>query len=354
MLPGHLPSTLQREARELLPQETTGTKKRGSTLAMRQLACVNSWSQQRLTLSFREASIRARVIATIVARAHLGTAKRPQETKGAISKQYRRIVLTVEISRKPARALLDSRAQGTYMSYTFALENRIPQQKKKEPYHLTTFDGSPVKHRDGKVNIETRPRVMRIGQHTKTIAIDITKTKRHDIILGISQLKKHNLQINQRTGSLYFPKEKTQHAQEEDDPSLQTKRTHARHRHPKQKLDISTISQRGIERARRKGQAVGQLQYRPIVKTDRQQLGQPRQVAELEEQATSVPKEYEEFRELFLERPATELPDHQPWDHRIPLKEGEELKFRPIYSLSQQQLEVLLEYLDKNLKRGFI
>jgi hypothetical protein len=38
----------------------------------------------------------------------------------------------------------------------------------------------------------------------------------------------------------------------------------------------------------------------------------------------------------------------------IPLEEGKQPTFGPIYSLSPVQLKVLQEYIDKNLKKGFI
>src|SRR5437764_13191104 len=48
------------------------------------------------------------------------------------------------------------------------------------------------------------------------------------------------------------------------------------------------------------------------------------------------------------------LPKHQPWDHTIPLQEGKQPTFRPVYSCSEKELEALRDYLDENLAKGFI
>ena len=62
-----------------------------------------------------------------------------------------------------------------------------------------------------------------------------------------------------------------------------------------------------------------------------------------------------EFKELFEETlNESALLAHQPWDHEIPIKEGKTLPFGPIYQMAENELAVLKEYIDKNLKRGFI
>ena len=48
------------------------------------------------------------------------------------------------------------------------------------------------------------------------------------------------------------------------------------------------------------------------------------------------------------------LPKHQAWDHEIPLKKGKQPIYRLIYTLSEEELEVLRNYIKENLKKGFI
>jgi hypothetical protein len=51
---------------------------------------------------------------------------------------------------------------------------------------------------------------------------------------------------------------------------------------------------------------------------------------------------------------AVALPEHQEWDHEIPIIEGEKPPFEPLRRMSKDDLKTLREYLDKNLTKGFI
>jgi len=68
----------------------------------------------------------------------------------------------------------------------------------------------------------------------------------------------------------------------------------------------------------------------------------------------NVPKEYWDFQDVFQERGKGQLPEHQPWDHKISLKSGTQPAFKPIYPLSEKEHEALQEYIDKNLEWGYI
>jgi hypothetical protein len=54
-----------------------------------------------------------------------------------------------------------------------------------------------------------------------------------------------------------------------------------------------------------------------------------------------VPKEYYDFLLLFKKALAKGLLPYRLYDYKIPLKEGFTPPFRPIYSLSRVELEVL-------------
>jgi hypothetical protein len=51
---------------------------------------------------------------------------------------------------------------------------------------------------------------------------------------------------------------------------------------------------------------------------------------------------------------ANTLPKHQPYDCVIDLVKGTQPPFEPIYNLSQDKLATIHEYIDENLKKGFI
>lgn len=77
--------------------------------------------------------------------------------------------------------------------------------------------------------------------------------------------------------------------------------------------------------------------------------------AEDEQQPVKIPPEYEDLSKVFSESLANQLPPHRGHlDHSIPLEEGAKPTFGPIYNLSETELEVLKEYIETNLEKGFI
>ena len=71
--------------------------------------------------------------------------------------------------------------------------------------------------------------------------------------------------------------------------------------------------------------------------------------------SSSLPPEYLDYSDVFQEREAHELPPHRAhMDHAINLQLGTTPPFGPLYSMTQQELTVLKEYLDEILAKGFI
>ena len=70
--------------------------------------------------------------------------------------------------------------------------------------------------------------------------------------------------------------------------------------------------------------------------------------------STLLPEEYHEFLHLFSRETADQLLPHRPCDHTIPLIEGKQPPFGPLYGMSLDELKVLRKYLDDNLAKGFI
>jgi hypothetical protein len=69
---------------------------------------------------------------------------------------------------------------------------------------------------------------------------------------------------------------------------------------------------------------------------------------------SKIPEKYFQFRSVFSKKNADSLPPHRPYDHKIPLVEGAQAPFGPVYSLSQVELKALHEYIQENLGKGFI
>jgi len=56
----------------------------------------------------------------------------------------------------------------------------------------------------------------------------------------------------------------------------------------------------------------------------------------------------------ILKQSEMSLSEHKSWDHEILLLNDKQLKWMPLYSMSEDQLKKVKTYLDENLKRGFI
>ncbi|GAA5866915.1 hypothetical protein JCM5353_005517, partial [Sporobolomyces roseus] len=77
--------------------------------------------------------------------------------------------------------------------------------------------------------------------------------------------------------------------------------------------------------------------------------------SEIDELRKVVPSHYHDFLDVFSKDIADTLPDHRPGiDHPVDVEEGKEIPTSRIYPLSASELEVLADYIETNLKSGFI
>ena len=69
---------------------------------------------------------------------------------------------------------------------------------------------------------------------------------------------------------------------------------------------------------------------------------------------SSVPEEYYEYADVFSKERADTLPEHRPYNLKIDMEDGAELPLGRMYSLSQTEVQALCEFLNENLRIGFI
>ena len=67
-----------------------------------------------------------------------------------------------------------------------------------------------------------------------------------------------------------------------------------------------------------------------------------------------IPKNLHDFLDVFDEEQAERLPKSQPWDHKIEMKEGFELKSFKNYNLTLAEQIELDNFLKENLDKGYI
>jgi hypothetical protein len=219
--------------------------------------------------------------------------------------------------------MLDSGATGNFISPKALSRLQLQKQQKKQKYSLRLIDGTEIG--SGMVTHETTKVLMKLDEHYEYINFDITDTGSDDIVLGIPWLRMHNPTINWTTGKLQFTRCNCQSAL----PS--------RVRVPAEDEEHDREVMRAcIPDLRLKTR---DLYWLSATNTDQK----------------SIPQEYRRYTTIFKEDlPGEALPKHQSWDHEIPLVPGSTPAFKKIYPMNEQQLKALKEYLDENIKKGFI
>jgi transposase InsO family protein len=231
-------------------------------------------------------------------------------------------------------ALLDSGAQANYISPYAKKAAGLSDIAKEESYSLRVASGERMPG-SPRITREVRTTFELGGQPPRSITLDVFDMAHHDVILGLPWLREHNPVIDWKNITIMFSESQNQ-------TPLSSKPVRSTTATTDEKT-INYIASHPVP-----------LEKRTTSTDTVRTAGQ--QVRVLEKKVTPViPKEYKEFAELFQEELGIEaLPKHQSWDHEIVLEDGKQPTFGPIYSLSEKELEVLKDYINVNLKKGFI
>ena len=100
------------------------------------------------------------------------------------------------------RMLIDSGAQGNFISPATVNKLRIPWREKEQPYRLRTADGSTFGYEDGNVQRETDHLTVQVGNRVLGLVFDITGIADQEAILGMPWLKEQNPTIDWTTGQI--------------------------------------------------------------------------------------------------------------------------------------------------------
>jgi hypothetical protein len=232
----------------------------------------------------------------------------------------------VGINGKEIRVMIDSGAHGNFIDPDCVYKQGFGTLEKTTPYPVIGLDGAPIGNFI--VKLETVPLTMGIQQHVERISFDVVPMQGQDVILGIPWLTKHNPQIDWTKRSIKFKKECRETCQ--------------------RPMTTPENKPQSVERDA-SGRAPGN---NSVAQETEEQVSLVRALAT---STPSVPEEYQEFLDVF-EKPTDleSLPDHQEWDHAIELVEGATPNWRPIYQLSEKELQATKEYINNGLAKGWI
>src|SRR6266478_9460240 len=67
-----------------------------------------------------------------------------------------------------------------------------------------------------------------------------------------------------------------------------------------------------------------------------------------------VPQEYSEYKDVFEKKASERLPERREWDHKVKMLPGFKRRKVTPYRLNAKELALLDNWLDENLKKGYI
>lgn len=112
------------------------------------------------------------------------------------------IEISIWYKGKIFKAMIDSGAEGNFISPAVAEEHRIPWRYKLKFYKLLTVDGSLSKYENGRILRETEELPVWIQGHQERLSLDIADISGHDVILGMPWLCSSNPNIDWKSQRL--------------------------------------------------------------------------------------------------------------------------------------------------------
>ncbi|KAH0609458.1 uncharacterized protein H6S33_012944 [Morchella sextelata] len=216
-------------------------------------------------------------------------------------------------------ALIDTGCSGfAFIDETFTRHNNLPFLPLKSPRTLEVIDGRPIS--SGQItHLCYLP--LSIDSHHETIPFFVTKLGSYPLVLRISWLQLHDATLRFKDNTILF-----------DSNTVNASATLPQYSFP-----------------------LEGLRHRPVsTSTTIEEMDQNIGEAPREDWRNRVPTRYKRFHEMMDEKFANEMPPRRPYDHKIPLKEGKEPPFGPLYGMSHEELIVLKQYIQHNLQKSFI
>ncbi|KAI6789405.1 hypothetical protein KC331_g215 [Hortaea werneckii] len=233
--------------------------------------------------------------------------------------------------------MIDSGANGCFLSERFVHDHGIATHRKKTTYGLIAVDGSELPG----VYRETDTIRLAHQQHLEDTVIDVVEMANHDLVLGMPWLEWHNPTICWEQRVLRF--ERCSCVAVNNPVPRQSARTD-------ETRELCNI-RRQAQSQRKIAEALS-----PPTDTDSGQSGHEIvRRSDGTHASSGLPKEYHKWKRLFEEEKGLNaLPRHQPWDHKIELKPGAEPPWGPIYPQSERELSATRNWLTKLEGKGWI
>jgi len=226
------------------------------------------------------------------------------------------------------KALLDSGATGMFMDKKMAVKHGFRLQKLERPVAVRNIDGTNNSERAIIHQVEVN---VYYKSHVERMRMDVCNLGKTDVILGMLWLQAHNLEINWEIGEVKMTRY----------PLLCRRNT---------KLEKRQKA--------KKGKRVVILEEEKMVRwamEDKEDWGRYKEV-EVDHKKIEeiVPKRFLKWRKVFGKMESEKMPTRKIWDHAIDLKETFKPRKRRIYPLSKNEREEVQNFINNQLKKGYI
>ena len=271
------------------------------------------------------------------------------------------MILPITLSRHEKElmsyAMLDTGAEGKrFVDKEWAQDHGLKLLPLKRPIRLETFDGQEAE--SGPITHYVQMH-MRINDHQeKRACFLVTQLAHYPVVLGLPWLKIHDPRIGFAEHTVLFD---SKYCQEHCNVPTRPAKIQALHDIPRktrpkhlparpeglEHQDIAAISLSACSAYARKNYCM----FTVTVKDIEAALNP---TPDEEDPTTKLPPEFQDFADVFSPKEAERLPPHRPYDHDIKLQEGKVPPFGPLYPMSREELKALKEWIEENLKKGFI
>ena len=234
--------------------------------------------------------------------------------------------------------MVDSSATALFINKRFVKQNNMKMHPLRNPIVLYNIDGSINKA--GSLTDFVRL-TLTIGSHTDTHDFLVTDLGPENLILGLPWLKKVNPVIDWESGEMELP------SSPEEPNSTPTS--------PFKQISANRATRRAWIKAGIIEDSSDELWMCAGFTLSTELAAKANESKAKQTFEEMVPEEYRKYTKVFSEVESQRLPEHQPWDHTIDLKEGapETLKSK-VYPMPINEQEALNQFLDENLAKGYI
>jgi len=225
------------------------------------------------------------------------------------------------------KALLDSGATGIFMDKRMAARHGFKLQKLERPIVVRNIDGT--NNSGGAIIHQVEVNVYYKG-HVERMRMDVCELGKTEIILGMPWLVAHNPEINWKTGEV------------------------------KMTRCLSLYGRVRIkeEERKKKGKRVVTLEEEKIVRwaiDNKENWGREEEIEKdhrkIEEM---VPRKFLKWRKVFGKVESERMPTRKVWDYAIDLKETFKPRKGRIYPLSKNKREEVQNFVEDQLRKGYI